>query len=220
MVNALSELQEIPRAQLVNMAFRVEWITVGWMVIESAVALWSGAIAHSLVLIAFGADSFIELLSAGVLIWRLTIEIKQGTTFSESTEQTASRIGGSLLFALAAYVAAAAAWSLWTRQGGDFSVAGLAVTVLAIPIMHELASWKMRLAEALSSRALRADAVESITCLYLAAVAVAALLAQFLMTAFHFDGWWVGPVASLGIVWFLIKEGREAWESDHDGDDD
>jgi hypothetical protein len=74
------------------------------MLIEAAVAIGSGVAAHSLSLIAFGADSLIELASAGVLLWRLNVELRQGTEFSEHVEQRASRIGGSLLFVLAAYV--------------------------------------------------------------------------------------------------------------------
>ena len=208
------------RHALVRQAFWLVWATAAWLLIEAGVALWSGIVARSLSLIAFGADSGIELLSAGVLIWRLTVEIKRGQEFAEDTERMASRIGGALLFALAAYVVVAAAWSLWTRQGGEFSVPGLVVTVLAIPIMDRLSRHKLRVADTLGSRALRADAIESVTCMYLAIVVVAALLAQFLLDRLHIDGWWIGPVASLGIVWFVIREAREAWSGEDDSDDE
>jgi hypothetical protein len=55
------------------------------------------------VLLAFGLDSVIELASAGVLMWRLSVELRHGQKFSEAAERLASRIGGGLLFALAAY---------------------------------------------------------------------------------------------------------------------
>jgi divalent metal cation (Fe/Co/Zn/Cd) transporter len=80
--------------------------------------------------------------------------------------------------------------------------------------MYFLSRRKLKVADALGSRALRADAVESITCCWLAFVVVAALVAQHLVGA-----WWVDAVASLGIVWFLIREGREAWEGDECCDD-
>jgi len=73
--------------------------------------------------------------------------------------------------------------------------------------MYILSRRKLVLAEALGSRALRADAVESITCGWLSLVVVAALLAQLIIGA-----WWVDAVASLSVVWFLVREGREAWE--------
>jgi hypothetical protein len=67
-------------------------------------------------------------------------------------------------------------------------------------------SAKIVIAEKLGSRALRADAMEAITCGWLSFVVVIALAAQW-----AFGAWWIDGVASLAIVWLLIKEGREAW---------
>jgi lipoprotein signal peptidase len=52
---------------------------------------------------------------------------------------TASKIGGGLLFAFAAYIVAGAAWSFWTQHGEAFSFLGVIVALLAIPIMTLLA---------------------------------------------------------------------------------
>jgi divalent metal cation (Fe/Co/Zn/Cd) transporter len=78
-----------------------------------------------------------------------------------------------------------------------------------MPVMWVLSRRKLRIADALGSRALRTDAAESITCGWLSLVVVIGLLAQFALGA-----WWVDSVASLAIVWLLVKEGREAWEGD------
>ena len=197
------------RSDMIREAFRLEYVTLAWMSLEAIVAIGSGLAAQSLVLVAFGLDSLIELASAGVLVWRLTVELRHGQKFAEAAEQRAARIGGALLFALAAYVVLAAGWKLWQRTGGEFSLPGLVLSLLSIPIMYYLSRRKLRLADALGSRAMRADAVESITCGWLAFVVVAALVAQ-LATGL----WWIDPVASLGIVWFLVREGREAWSGD------
>ena len=194
------------RPALIRQAFRLEWLTVAWMVFEAAVAVAAGLAAGSLVLLAFGLDSVIELISAGVLIWRLSVELRHGQAFSERAERLASRIGGGLLFALAAYVVVSAGWALWTRHGEAFSISGLVVSTLAIPVMRYLARRKIALADTLGSRAMRADAMESITCGWLSLVVVVSLVAQAVLEA-----WWVDPVGSLAIVWFLVKEGREAW---------
>jgi divalent metal cation (Fe/Co/Zn/Cd) transporter len=143
------------------------------MLVEAVVALGSGIAAHSLSLIAFGADSLIELASAGVLLWRLNVEIRRGAEFSETAEHQASRIAGVLL--------------LWL-----------------------LAKSKIRIADQIGSRALRADAVESITCGYLSGVVVIGLLVQLLMPGW----WWVDSAASLVIVALLVKEGREGWQGE------
>jgi divalent metal cation (Fe/Co/Zn/Cd) transporter len=158
-------------------AFRLEYVTLAWMTIEAVIAIGSGIAADSLTLMAFGIDSLIELASAIVLVWRLAVELRHGQTFAESAERTASRIGGTLLFALAAYVVTSAGWKFWTQQGADFSLPGLIISVLAIPTMYFLSRRKLQLANALGSRALRADAIESITCGWLAFVVVGALVA-------------------------------------------
>jgi len=197
------------RANLIRQAFRLEYLTFGWMIIEAAVGIGAGLAAGSLVLTAFGIDSVIELASAGVLLWRLTVELRHGETFAESAERLASRIGGGLLFALAFYVVASAAWKLWTQTGGEFSMSGLLLSLGAIPIMYVLSRRKLDIAKALGSRALRADAIESLTCGWLAFVVLAALAAQWALGA-----WWVDPVASLAVVWLLIREGQEAWSGE------
>ncbi len=142
---------------------------------EAFVATWSGAAARSLTLTAFGRDSVVELASAGVLIWRLSSELRHGREISEQADRTASRIAGALLLALAVYVVASAAWSL-ARQA--FSRPGLAVALLAMPAMFWLASRKRSLAERLGSRALRADVAESVGCLWLSLAVVIGLIAQ------------------------------------------
>jgi len=196
----------LKRAALVQRAFQLEWVTIIWMMVETAVAIGAGIASHSLLLFAFGTDSVIEIVSACVLIWRLSVELRRGRAFSEAAERRSSRIAGALLFALALYVVAAAAWGLWRHQGAEFSTPGLILTVAAIPIMYVLSRQKLALAEQLGSRALRADAIESITCGWLSFVVVIGLVAQLALEA-----WWVDSVASLAIVYFLFKEGREAW---------
>ena len=197
------------RRELVRQAFFLEYVTLAWMVIEAAVAIGAGLAARSITLLAFGIDSVIELTSAAMLMRRLSIELRHGQSFGESAERVARRIGAALLFALAAYVVATAGWSLLTRQGASFSWPGLFISIAAIPVMWVLSRRKLRIADELGSRALRTDAVESITCGWLSIVVVIGLLVQLTLAA-----WWVDSVASLAIVWRLVKEGREALEGD------
>jgi divalent metal cation (Fe/Co/Zn/Cd) transporter len=199
----------VDRRPLIRETFRLEWLTIGWMVIEAVVATAAGVASGSLVLIAFGLDSVVELISAGVLLWRLSVELRDGHAFSEDAERIASRIGGALLIALATYVVIAAGWNLWTRHTEEFSLPGFIVTLLAIPVMRYLARGKIELANQLGSRALRADAMESVTCGWLSVVAVVSLGAQAVSGV-----WWIDSVGSLAIVWLLVKEGREAWRGE------
>jgi divalent metal cation (Fe/Co/Zn/Cd) transporter len=206
-------IDDAERAPLVREAFRLEYVTLAWMLIEAGVAIGAGVAARSITLLAFGIDSLIELASAGVVIWRLTVELRRGQSFAEAAERTARRIGGALLLALSAYVVVAAGWGLWTREGQAFSWPGLFASFAAMPVMWVLSRRKLRIADALGSRALRADAVESITCGWLSFAVVIGLVAQLALGA-----WWIDSVTSLVIVWLLVKEGREAWKAEEDED--
>lgn len=204
----------LTRQTLVTRAFWLEYTTLAWMSVEAAVAIWSGVRAGSVSLLAFGIDSLIELASACVLIWRLSVELRHGRSFAEDAERTASRIAGLLLFVLAGYVVAAAGRKLWLGTGQVFSWPGFLITLLAMPIMYVLARQKIAIADALGSRAMRADAMESVTCGWLSLVVVLGLIAQALIGA-----WWIDSAASLPIVWLLLKEGREAWRGEDCCDD-
>ena len=116
------------------------------MTIEAVIAIAAGVTAGSPVLLAFGLDSVIELASAGVLMWRLSVELRYGQKFSERAERVAGRISGGLLFALAAYVTAAAVSQLWNGTGEEFSWPGFIVALVAIPAMRYLAQRKIDIA--------------------------------------------------------------------------
>ena len=79
--------------------------------------------------------------------------------------------------------------------------------------MWVLSRRKLRIAAALGSRALRADAAESIACRWLSFAVVAGVLAQLVPGL-----WWIDAVTSLVIVWMLVKEGREAWKAQENDD--
>jgi divalent metal cation (Fe/Co/Zn/Cd) transporter len=128
-----------------------------------------------------------------------------------STEHRAAKIGSLLLIALTLYVLVSAAWGLWRGEGQEFSLPGLILATLAIPIMYVLAKAKLKLATQIGSAALRADAIESIACGYLSAVVVVGLLAQWAIGA-----WWIDGVSALALVPLLVKEAREAWAGDDD----
>lgn len=180
------------------------------MTVEAVVAIGAGVTAGSLVLLAFGLDSVIELASAGVLVWRLAVELRHGQAFSEHTERIASRVGGALLFLLATYVTVSAVWRLYNGSGGEFSWPGFVVALAAIPAMRYLAQRKIAIAGKIGSGALRADAIEAVTCGWLSFVVIVSLAVQWL-----FGVWWIDSIGSLAIVWFLVKEGREAWSGEH-----
>jgi hypothetical protein len=149
---------------------------------------WLGITAHSFSLIAFGADSIVELLSATLLLWRPNTELRRGEAFPDETERRAGRLAAALLAVLIVYVAARRGDS-GDARGKSFSIRGLPLATLAIPIMYWLSTAKLRLADSIDSAALRADAIEAVACGYLSGIVVIGLLAQLSVGA-----WWNLPV--------------------------
>lgn len=205
-------------AERMRPALRLEAITLAWMVIEASVSIGAGVAAGSLLLVAFGADSVVELISAGVLFWRLRLEAQArpgDDAAIEAVEQRASRIGGYLLYALSAYVVLQSLYGLTHRHHADTSWWGIAIAVIAALGMPVLAKAKIRVADQIGSRALRADAMETFTCGYLSWVLLAGLAVNALL---HW--WWLDAAASLVIVPLLVREAREAMSGECSCHDD
>src|SRR5881409_4339496 len=198
------------RADAVRLALLLTYITLGWMTIEGAAALLLGWASKSLLLEAFGIDSVIELFSAALLLWRLRVEAS-GVATSERVnlvERREARLVGYSLYVLVAYVVLNSGYGLFIAKritDTHESVWGILIGAVAKVGMPILAAYKLKVAARLNSPALRADAIESITCGYLSIVLMIGLAATWLLS-----WWWLDSVAALGLIPFLIKEARAA----------
>jgi divalent metal cation (Fe/Co/Zn/Cd) transporter len=198
------------RAKDLRLALLLTYITLGWMTIEGAAALLLGWSSKSLLLEAFGIDSLIELFSGTVLLWRLRVEAGGNATpeRAEEVEYRASRYVGYSLYALVLYVVLNSSYGLFIAPritDTHESAWGILIGLVAKIGMPILAAYKLKVAARLNSRALRADAVESISCGYLSIVLIVGLAATRLL-----GWWWLDSVAALALIPFLIKEARAA----------
>ena len=194
------------RKRQVRAGIWIELATIVWMTIEASVAITLGFATRSVSLQGFGMDSIIELIAGGILLWRLLVEQRGGSNARiEQAERRASWVTAISLFALAVYIVGGSALSLvmGTRPESSWWGVGLAVAAaIGMPLLWQS---KLRIAKRIESRALKADAACSVTCAYMSLT----LLAGLLLNRF-FGWWWADPLAALGLVYFLIQEGREA----------
>ena len=191
-------------------------VSVGlvWNLAEALVSLWAGAQAGSVALLAFGADSVIELLAGGVLVWRLARD-RDGLE-DDATEGRAQKLVGLTFFVLAVYVALHSGASLFgLLPEPQPSLVGIGIAVASAVVMSALYVAKMRIAARMQSRSLRAEAIESLFC-DLQDLAVLVGLGFNVLLSW----WWADPIASLILIPFFIKEGRENFFGDHDDDED
>jgi divalent metal cation (Fe/Co/Zn/Cd) transporter len=179
--------------------FWIQGITLAWMLIECGVSLYAAAAAHSPAMLAFGSDSLVELLSAGVVLLAFLPNVSV-------SEKRVTRAAGGLLFVLAGAVFVIATLSLAMHVHPEVSLPGIGITLAALMVMPLLAWMKRKEARRRNSAALAADSVQSMTCAYLALVALGGLLMNR-----YFQISWFDPVAALIAIPFLVKEGRAAW---------
>jgi divalent metal cation (Fe/Co/Zn/Cd) transporter len=173
-------------------------VTFAWMLVECSVALFAAWQAKSVSLLAFGSDSLVELISAAVVLLQFTPRF-------HISQARAARSCGSLLYGLAGAVSVMALAGLFEKAEASTSRLGIAVTGAALLLMPLLARKKRAIAEQIGNKALRADAVQSATCAYLAGLTLAGLI---LRSAFGLH--WLDQVAALLAVPILIVEGKRA----------
>jgi divalent metal cation (Fe/Co/Zn/Cd) transporter len=196
----MASVLPVPADATLQRVRQIQTITIAWMSVEAVVSLSAAWMAHSPALLAFGGDSAIELLSAAVVYWRF-----RSKRSDERTEKLAASITGSLLFALAAYVALVAALALLGHREVMPSYLGIVILIVAAIAMPVLARKKRQLSALTASAALRADAAESALCGYLSIIALAGLVAN----AF-WGVTWADPIAALCLIPLVVREGWQA----------
>jgi divalent metal cation (Fe/Co/Zn/Cd) transporter len=186
--------------------------TLAYNVFEGIVAIVSGLRADSIVLVAFGADSYVEVLAAGAVLWRLTYRDEEA---GEAAEQKALRFIGATFVLLAAGIALTSLVSLLQGEGAEASTTGVLLLLASAVSMPAVAFGKLWAAARSDTAVLAAEAKESIACSYLTLTALAGVAAIALL-----GWWWLDAVAALALIPWLLKEGREALrgENCYDGD--
>jgi divalent metal cation (Fe/Co/Zn/Cd) transporter len=202
----------IERPELIRRGKLLEYATVGYNSLEGVIAIGSGLIAGSVALVGFGFDSFIEVISGLTLLWRLYADVNEAER--ERIEQRALRIVGWSFLLLAAYVLFDAGKSLIRREAPDESLVGIVLAAASLVVMPLLVRSKRRVAKAIGSKALEADATQTALCTYLSAILLGGLLLNALV-----GWWWADPVAALVMVPIIVKEGLEGIRGERCEDD-
>ncbi|MCZ6832126.1 MAG: cation transporter [Acidobacteria bacterium] len=202
------------RRRLLRRGMLLEGLTIGYNIAEAIIAITAGIFAGSVALVGFGFDSIIEVIAATVVGHRLLAETRGGSVQEAARQESrALKVVAVTFFLLSAYI-------LWdaARKLGGFepplpSLIGIIIAALSVLLMPALGWMKHRTGRALGSKALMADAKETMVCWYLS---VTLLLGLGLNAALGW--WWADPVAALAMIPLLIHEGREAWEEAGESD--
>lgn len=196
------EIVVVSRPALVRRGLALNYLTIGYNVVEAVVAIGAGVVSGSVALLGFGLDSVIEVTASGAAQWRLRADLEMERR--ERVEHTTLRIIGWSFLALAVYVVIDSANALLRREAPEPSVVGLVLLALSAIVMPVLARAKRRVARAMTSRALEADAMQTSLCAYLSVIALAGVALNAAL-----GWWWADPVAALAMVPIIAKEGME-----------
>ncbi len=196
-------------ADLRKRARALAWFTIGYNLLEGVLSIAAGVAAGSVALIGFGLDSFVETLSAGIMVWRL-----RRTEESEEEnrrERRALRLIGWTFYLFAAYVLFESGEKLYFREAPEPSIFGMIIAAVSTVVMPALYLRKLRIGQALGMRSLIADSKETLACAYLSV----SLLAGLGLNAL-FGWWWADPLTGILVAYFLVREGMEAFETEEE----
>lgn len=198
----MSESAISERTAAIRRGRRLEYFTIGWNAIEGLAAVVTGAIAGSISLVGFGIDSFIEVTSGSVLLWRMSVDAD--VQRRERNERRALRIVGACFLLLAGYITYESASGLLSKRAPEHSVPGIILACVSLIVMPLLSRAKRKAGTALGSAAMHADAKQTEFCTYLSGILLLGLLLNSL-----FGLWWADPAAALVMVPVIAKEGVE-----------
>jgi divalent metal cation (Fe/Co/Zn/Cd) transporter len=188
------------RPALVRQGLRLNYLTIAYNAVEAIVSLAAGLVAGSVALVGFGVDSGIEVTASVAAQWRLRADLDP--VRRERVERVTHRVIGFSFLVLAVYVAVDSVDTLWQREAPEASTVGLVILVLSALVMPVLARAKRRIARALQSRALEADAAQTSLCAYLSVIALAGVGLNAAL-----GWWWADPAAALVMVPIIANEG-------------
>ncbi len=182
---------------------RLEYFTIAWNSLEALVALVAGVRAGSISLVGFGIDSFVEVTSGTVLLWRMSVDADARKR--ERREELSLRIVGVCFLALAAYVGYESIYDLAGRKAPEHSIPGIILACVSLVVMPLLSRAKKKVGNELGSAAMHADAKQTDFCVYLSAILLLGLVLNAAL-----GWWWADPVSALIMVPLIAKEGVEA----------
>lgn len=188
--------------------------TVFYNFAEGLISTYFGAQDETLTLFGFGIDSFIEVMSGiGILAMVVRIRKKPDTSRSQF-ERSALRITGLSFGLLAAGLGATAIYNLLTIHQPVTTLPGLIISLISIAVMWALVMGKRKVGHALNSLPILADANCTMVCIYMSVVLLVSSLV-YQLTGFGL----VDSLGALGLIYFSVSEGKEAFEKASNLDD-
>jgi divalent metal cation (Fe/Co/Zn/Cd) transporter len=184
---------------LLRRGLRLEYATLAWNVVGTAVVIAAAIRAGSVALAGFGIDSLIEIFASLVVVWQLT-------GAGQGRERRALRLISVAFFALVVYVLIQSGRTLFLQLRPATSAIGLIWLAATLIAMLLLAWGKHRTGQKLNNPVLLTEGRVTLVDAYLAAAVLLGLALNALL-----GWWWADPLAGMVIVYYGFREGWHAW---------
>ncbi len=199
--------QDTERQQWLKIAFWLSMVTIFYNMLEGVISTYYGMEDETLALFGFGIDSFVEVIS-GIGIAHMVYRMQSNPEAkNDRFERQALRITGFSFYLLAVGILASAVLTFMTGEQPITTRVGIIISLISIVSMYALVHYKMKAGKILNSGPIISDANCTKTCLLLSLLL---LLSSGLYELFHIP--YVDAVGAVGIAFFAVKEGREAFD--------
>jgi len=190
-----------------NLALWLSIITIIYNIIEGLVSVYFGSTDDTLVLLGFGIDSFVEVISGiGILHMVMRMQRSEIKDF-DKFERLALRVTGVAFMLLAAGLVVGSVLKIIQHSKPETTLAGIIIAAVSILSMYFLMYYKLKTGRALNSEAIIVDAHCTRTCLYLSFILLGSSVLYELFKINYID-----VAGSMGIAWYAFSEGRESLE--------
>lgn len=183
----------------------LSYFTIVYNVIEGVLSIFIGTLAGSISLVGFGLDSFVESLSAVVVLWRFKYYGDAHGDEKKQVEKKATQLVGLTLFILALYVAYESIQKLMNNEVTEPNIFGFLIPITSIIVMYFLFKAKVKIGKEIHSHSLLADSKQTLACVFLSFAVLTGFILNYL-----FGFWQADPIAGLIISFLLVREGHRA----------
>ncbi|MHB8827512.1 MAG: cation transporter [Acidimicrobiales bacterium] len=183
----------------VRQGLALEYLTLAWNVVGVVYLAFAAFAAHSVALAGFGFDTLVEIGASTVVVWELR-------NVHGERQRDAMRLIGIAFIVLSVYLVLLTALALARHVHPHHSPAGIVWTSLTAVAMFVLAWGKSRTGRALNNQVLITEAKVTFVDGMLSVAVLIGLAANALL-----GWWWADPAAGLIIVYYSVRESREAF---------
>lgn len=167
---------------------------------------YSGLVAWSLALLAFGGDSFVELLSSFAVVQHLKTSLTgRPSSTPRADTKRAEWVTTLLLVSLIPAIGLTTIYSLLSGIKPESSLLAITVAIAAVVMMPVLWFEKKRIGTAANCLPLTIDALESATCFWMSVALLSGLAINYVWRVS-----WIDYVATFVILVFVAREALES----------